>query len=67
MKTKQVYAFKRGQKVHLDEIYMIQGLDNDWFEEDYSTTGAGSRKGLTDFLIITKDIKFTIIIESKES
>lgn len=64
---KEVYKFKKGQKIHLDEIYNIQGLASDWFEEDYSPDrGPGSsRRGLTDNLVVTKNIKFTIIIEEK--
>lgn len=61
--TKQVYKFKKGQRVHLDEIYMIQGLAGGWFEEERTSErkGAGT---LTDNLVITRDIKFTILIES---
>ena len=59
------YKFKKGQKVHLDEIYNIQGLAPDWFEEDYSRDVPPSRTGLTDHLIITKDIEFTIKIKTK--
>ena len=66
MTTTQVYSFKKGQKIHLDEIYMIQGLDNNWFEEDYSVKNSTSRMGLTDNLVVTKDIKFTIKITTKE-
>jgi hypothetical protein len=52
---KEQYIFKMGQKVHLDEIYEIQGLGGgDWWE----------RKDLNnDFdedLVITRDITITI-------
>lgn len=67
MTSTQIYTFKKGQKVHLDEIYMIQGLDSDWFEEDFTADDSEySRKGLTDHLVITKDIKFTIKITTKD-
>lgn len=66
MVTTQKFSFKRGQKIHLDEIYYIQGLANDWFEEDYSCDRPGaSRVGLTDYLVVTKDIEFIIKVKTK--
>lgn len=60
------YKFKKGQKVHLDEIYNIQGLAFDWFTEDFSAHNSkDSRKGMTDYLVITKDIEFEIKVKTK--
>jgi len=46
------YSFKKGQRLHLDHIYLIQGIGgNDWWEP--------IEEG-GDNIIITQDIKIKI-------
>lgn len=58
IKNKEVYQFKKGEKLSLDDIYMIQGLgDADWWIPIERTSG--------EEVIITKDIKIEIKITKK--
>jgi len=58
--TEQKFEFRKGQKLHLDDIYDIQGLaEGDWWEVDYTDPGNnGDENG--DFIVITKSIDITI-------
>lgn len=49
------YAFKKGDKVHLDSIYDVQGLGEGRWWEAIEEDG--------DDLIIQEDIEITIIIK----
>jgi hypothetical protein len=54
------YKYKKGQKLHLDQIYIIQGLgSNDWWE---SLISGSNTKSPSDDIIITKDIEIEIKI-----
>jgi hypothetical protein len=59
-KRTQIFEFKKGQKFQLDTIYSIQGItdknNEDWFEFENNDWG-------TDNVIVTKNIKITIIVE----
>ena len=51
---KEVFSYKKGQILHLDDIYTIQGLcDSDWWE-NFDIDGCG------DNIYITRNIKITI-------
>jgi len=60
MRTVEVHKFKKGQKLRLDDIYWIQALGRDWWNY-YHPVKAGDAPG--EDVVITKTIKFTIIIE----
>lgn len=54
-KGKTKYVFKIGERYHLDDIYIVQGIGgNDWWE-------AISEED-DDDVVITKDITIEIII-----
>lgn len=56
IKSKAVYTFKKGQVLHLDQIYPIQGLCNgDWYDQDVDGEDAG------ELVIINRDIIIEII------
>lgn len=56
---KQKFNFKKGQLIHLDTIYDIQGLaGGDWWEHCDNDIG--------DDLIITKNVSITITWETKD-
>lgn len=56
IKSKEVYTFKKGQVLHLDQIYLIQGLcDGDWYDQDIDGEDAG------ESVIINRDITIEII------
>lgn len=58
-RKQKTHKFKKGDHIHLDQIYDIQGLGGgDWWESD----GTEGEDG--DNLIITKDIKITVIVET---
>ena len=66
MKHKATYQFKKGQKLHLDEIHAVQaalsgenvsGIER-WWEPDDGDLG--------DDITVTKNIKFMITIEATE-
>lgn len=55
LKEKEIYQFKKGEKLDLDSIYMIQGLGGtDWWKFIEDTD--------REEVIITKDIKIEIKI-----
>ena len=59
-KTKETHKFKRGQKLHLDEIYEISGLagGNWWTADDpYDSEGSGGEE-----VEITEDITIEVIV-----
>ena len=68
-KTKKVYSFKKGDKFCLDQIYDIQGLGGgDWWDHTGEDLGYNPSKfdlDLSEFLICTRDIKITIIVEQE--
>lgn len=58
---KEIHHFKKGQKIHLDSIYDIQGLGGgDWWERENNKDDFER-----DDLIITRNIKITIIIHDE--
>jgi len=61
--TKEVYRFKKGEKKHLDDIYFIQSLGENWW--DYINCG-NSRTAPSDDIIIRKDVTITITITMKD-
>jgi hypothetical protein len=60
MRTVEIYKFRKGQKLRLDTIYFIQAIGKDWW--DYAKPAAAGEAPGED-IIITKDIKITIVIE----
>lgn len=66
MKHTETHKFRRGQKLHLDSIYNIQGLGCEperggaWWEH---TDGDGLH-GPGDNITITRDITITITVSS---
>lgn len=63
-KTKETFAFKRGDRFHLDQIMHIQGLARgDWWEKTCDDTAPGE-SDMGEDLICTRDIKITIIVET---
>ena len=57
IKSRQIFKYKKGQKLHLDQIYNISGvLETDWWEHI-------DEDGCGDEVLITKDVKITIIEE----
>jgi len=60
MRAVEVYRFRKGQKLRLDAIYFIQAIGKGWW--DYANpVEDGDAPG--EDIIITKNIKITIIIE----
>ena len=58
-KTTETHKFKRGQKLHLDEIYHIQGLaDGKWWTSDDPNDDDGNQGEEVE---IVEDITITII------
>jgi len=54
---KHTYEFRKGQRLRLDQIYIIQGLANgDWWEKDGDD--------LSEDIIIIRSIKIEIKISS---
>ena len=54
--TTEQYKFTKGQRLHLDDIYFIQGLaGGNWWEPD-------DKEG-SDSITITKDVKIRITYE----
>lgn len=61
MRTKEIHEFKKGQKVHLDDIYEIQGLaEGKWWK---AVDPFDALDESEDEVTITEDIKITIIVE----
>lgn len=61
MTEKTKYKFKQGQKLHLDQIYTIQGIENDsgqWWEHD-------DKDNESDDITVTQDIEITITVKTK--
>jgi hypothetical protein len=60
MKLTETHKFRKGEKIHLDEIYAIQGLAGGqwWQRED-------GEDELSDDLIITETITITITVDRK--
>ena len=59
------FQFKRGQQVHLDDIYIIQGLFSElewWQAIDPSDAKLGDQEEL---VTITRDIEITIMVKTK--
>jgi hypothetical protein len=60
MKHTQTHKFKKGQKLHLDQIYEFQGIGDStvgkWWMPDDGDCG--------DEITVTQDIKITITIEA---
>lgn len=60
MKHTNTYKFRKGQKLHLDEIYDIQGLGHEvvgkWWEPDDGNGG--------EEVTITKDVEFTVTVRT---
>lgn len=54
-KNKTTYSFKKGEKLHLDDIYDIQGVDGgEWWKP---TDDSG------DEIVITENINIVIVAE----
>lgn len=50
---KEYYKFKKGERYHLDDIYLIQGIGgNDWWTHD--------GEEYSDDIVITRNHEFTI-------
>lgn len=65
-KQHKVYTFKKGQHVHLDTIYDIQGLGSSiWWEKSGMDVDSSKQMeiDLGDDLVITRDITITVTIE----
>jgi hypothetical protein len=57
IRAREVYKFKKGQKLSLDSIYVIQGLaDGNWWEKE-------GGDDMSENIICTDNIKITIIVE----
>jgi len=60
--VRQKYKFKKGQKLHLDQIYMVQGLAVDiignWWEYENGLEASNE-------LVVTQNVEFEIIIKDK--
>lgn len=60
METTEKHSFKKGQQMHLDEIYDIQGLaDGDWWDFE----GEVGIFGPDDDIKIVEDIEITITVK----
>lgn len=51
--SKKEYAFKKGQVLHMNEIYLISGLGDDWWEADDPSEKTRNEEMVT----ITRDIE----------
>lgn len=61
MKITETFTFKKGEKIHLDEICDIQGLgDGEWWEHENHDCGVPS-----DEIRILNDVKIKIICDIK--
>jgi len=55
VKERDSYKFKKGERLHLDDIYNVQGIGgNDWWDHE---DGEESCE-----IIITRDVHFEITI-----
>ena len=65
MTNSKKYKFKRGQEIHLDRIYQIQGIGDDipgigqWWKHKDADQGGDS-----DELIVTQDIEIEITVRT---
>ena len=60
METTETHKFKRGQKLHLDDIYDIQGLaGGSWWTGDDPNDDDGNQGELVE---IVEDITITITV-----
>ena len=62
IKNCQKYKFKKGQELHLDVIYAVQGLcGGDWWESHVEVGKPPKNGKAEEDLIISRDIQFEII------
>jgi hypothetical protein len=62
--TTEKYKFKKGQVLHLDDIYLIQGLgDGKWWDASDPHSENDIDRG--EIVTIVEDIEFTIKIKRK--
>ncbi len=56
-----VHSFKKGQRLMLDDIYVIQGLDGgDWWQKTGTDVRESDNKEFGEELVCTRTVTITI-------
>lgn len=60
-----IYQFRKGQRLHLDDIYHIQGMGSGWWEKTGDDLPEYDKDeiDLSESIVITRDVKITITVE----